>query len=116
MKATFDLPDELVRQLKLRAARDGRKLKDIAASLLREGLGASTHQKKTARPIVRKDRKTGLARHPMSSRGIARRGADAAARGQNRASRKLSGAREPAGYECLAGAGPVEARVSSSRA
>jgi plasmid stability protein len=60
MKATFDLPDDLVRQLKLRAARDGRKLKEIAAALLRDGLGASPDQRKATPPLVRKDRKTGL--------------------------------------------------------
>jgi plasmid stability protein len=40
MKATFDLPPELVRQLKLRAVRDGQKLKDAAADVLRAGLAA----------------------------------------------------------------------------
>jgi hypothetical protein len=30
MKMTFDLPPDLVREVKLRAAHDGRKLKDMA--------------------------------------------------------------------------------------
>lgn len=51
MKATFDLPTELVRAVKLRAAREGRKLKDVAAELLRRGLA---DQGKTAnRPPTR---------------------------------------------------------------
>lgn len=38
MKTTIDLPEELVREMKLRAARDGRKLKDIATEIFRRGL------------------------------------------------------------------------------
>ena len=38
MKTTFDLPPELVRELKLRAVHEGRKLKDLAADLLKRGL------------------------------------------------------------------------------
>ena len=38
MKTTFDLPPELVRELKLRAVHEGRKLKDLAADLLERGL------------------------------------------------------------------------------
>ena len=38
MKTTFDLPPELVRELKLRAVHEGRKLKDVAADLLKRGL------------------------------------------------------------------------------
>lgn len=41
MKTTLDLPDELVREIKVRAAREDRKLKDLVAELLREGLAAS---------------------------------------------------------------------------
>ena len=40
MKTTFDLPPELVRELKLRAVHEGRKLKDVAADLLKRGLVA----------------------------------------------------------------------------
>jgi plasmid stability protein len=62
MKTTLDLPDELVRQLKLRALRDGRKLKDAAAEALRAGLAASaTSHANVERPAqVIKDKKTGL--------------------------------------------------------
>lgn len=38
MKTTFDLPPELVRAVKLRAVHEGRKLKDVAADLLKRGL------------------------------------------------------------------------------
>jgi plasmid stability protein len=37
MKTTLDLPDALVKQVKLRAVREGRKLKDLVADLLRKG-------------------------------------------------------------------------------
>lgn len=40
MKATFDLPPELLREMKLRAVHEGRKLRDLAADLLRRGLAA----------------------------------------------------------------------------
>jgi len=38
MKTTLDLPPELVRAIKIRAAEDERKLKDTVATLLRRGL------------------------------------------------------------------------------
>jgi plasmid stability protein len=38
MKTTVDLPDGLVKAVKLRAVHDGRKLKDTVAELLRTGL------------------------------------------------------------------------------
>ncbi len=38
MKTTFDLPDELVKELKLRAVHEGKKLKDAVADILRKGL------------------------------------------------------------------------------
>ena len=34
MKMTIDLPEHLVREMKLRAIHEGRKLKDIAAEVL----------------------------------------------------------------------------------
>lgn len=57
MKTTLDLPDDLVRQIKLRAVHDGRKLKDAMADLLRKGLrpGASRTSAKPNRvklPLV----------------------------------------------------------------
>ncbi len=38
MKATIELPDELMREIKIRAAREDRKLKDLVADLLRQAL------------------------------------------------------------------------------
>lgn len=38
MKTTIDLPEELVRQMKLRAVNEGRKLKEVAAEVFRQGL------------------------------------------------------------------------------
>lgn len=40
MKITVDLPDALVKEIKLRALYDGQKLKDAIADLLRKGLDA----------------------------------------------------------------------------
>ncbi|HET9211940.1 MAG TPA: antitoxin [Thermoanaerobaculia bacterium] len=38
MKTTLDLPDDLVRAVKIRAVEENRKLKDVIADLLRRGL------------------------------------------------------------------------------
>lgn len=38
MKTTLDLPDALMREIKLRAEQEGRKLKDVVADLLAAGL------------------------------------------------------------------------------
>jgi hypothetical protein len=61
MKTTLELPDALVKQVKLRALRDGRKLKDAVADLLRKGLTVASNAKPVSRgPVVSKDRETGL--------------------------------------------------------
>jgi plasmid stability protein len=61
MKTTLDLPDALVKQVKLRALREGQKLKDAVAELLRKGLAADTgDEPNTQAPKVIKDKKTGL--------------------------------------------------------
>lgn len=39
MKTTLDLPNDLVREVKLRAVNEGKKLKDVVSELLRQGLG-----------------------------------------------------------------------------
>jgi len=41
MKTTLELPDELVREAKLRAVTQGRPLKDLIAEFIRQGLGMS---------------------------------------------------------------------------
>jgi hypothetical protein len=61
MKTTVDLPESLVKQVKLRAVRDGRKLQDTMADLLRRGLATeSDGGKKSKRPIMRRDPKTNI--------------------------------------------------------
>lgn len=40
MNTTIDLPESLVREMKLRAVKEGRKLKDVATEVFREGLRA----------------------------------------------------------------------------
>ena len=61
MKTTLDLPDALVKQVKIRALRDGRKLKDAVADLLRKGLAAATNtEPDVVAPVVTRDKQTGL--------------------------------------------------------
>jgi plasmid stability protein len=48
MKTTLDLPDALMREIKVRAAREDRKLKELVAELLTRGLAAE----RPARPAV----------------------------------------------------------------
>jgi hypothetical protein len=65
MKTTVDLPDDLVKELKLRAIHEGKKLKDTVADMLRVGLaaprgsGGSGGSRTKQRAVVRNDRKTG---------------------------------------------------------
>jgi hypothetical protein len=40
VKTTIDLPEPLVREMKLRAVQEGRKLKDVAAEVFQRGLQA----------------------------------------------------------------------------
>ena len=40
MKTTLDLPDDLMRQVKIRAVHEQKKLKDTIADLLRKGIAA----------------------------------------------------------------------------
>ena len=41
MKTTLDLPDPLMRQVKIRAASEGRKLREVVADLLEKGMRTS---------------------------------------------------------------------------
>ncbi len=56
MKTTLDLPDDLLRDVKLRAVRDKRKLKDAVADLLRQGLArepaATRKSRRVQLPLV----------------------------------------------------------------
>src|SRR5689334_20113083 len=73
MKTTVELPDELVKQLKLRAIHDGKKLKDTVAELLRRGLNAPDEQADSSQGSrLAFDKETGL---PLiQCRHAARRG------------------------------------------
>jgi hypothetical protein len=42
MKTTLELPDSLMRRVKIRAASEGLKLKDLIAELLEKGMDASS--------------------------------------------------------------------------
>ena len=60
MRTTLDLPDLLVKQVKLRARKEGRMLKDAVADLLRKGLAAELDLERDAHePVVGKDKQTG---------------------------------------------------------
>jgi plasmid stability protein len=53
MKTTLDLPDDLMRAVKIRAAEENRKLKDLIAELLRRGLAQQPEAPAAARQRVR---------------------------------------------------------------
>jgi len=57
VKTTLELPDELMRAAKIRAANEGRRLKDVVADLLRRGLAEEPKrpgrlQRKVRLPLV----------------------------------------------------------------
>ncbi len=49
MKTTLELPDDLVREIKIRAVMENRKLKDAIADLLRLGLSRKTEEPPSVR-------------------------------------------------------------------
>jgi plasmid stability protein len=57
VKTTLELPDDLMREIKIQAAREGRKLKDVVTDLLRKGLASksrSAYSKEQAKlPLIR---------------------------------------------------------------
>lgn len=53
MKTTLDLPDDLMRAVKIRAVKENRKLKDAVADLLRRGLSRKPGTPTTVRKRVR---------------------------------------------------------------
>lgn len=53
MKTTLDLPDDVVRAVKIRAAEENRRLKDIIADLLRRGLAQEPRTPATVRRRVK---------------------------------------------------------------
>jgi plasmid stability protein len=61
MKTTLELPDELMRTVKIRAAMEGKKLKDVVAEALKAGLfltGSAAHSSRGIQ--VETDPGTGL--------------------------------------------------------
>ena len=44
VKTTLDLPEDLVREMKLRAVHEGRKLRDVATEIFRRGLAQPSLQ------------------------------------------------------------------------
>jgi plasmid stability protein len=52
MKTTLDLPDELMREVKIRAVHEHKKLKDTIAELLQKGIAADkAHRPKIPKPV-----------------------------------------------------------------
>lgn len=45
MKTTIDLPSDLMREIKLKAVREGRPVKYLVADFLRQGLGHGSSEK-----------------------------------------------------------------------
>jgi plasmid stability protein len=58
MKTTLDLPPELIREMKLRAAGEGRKLRDVATEIFRRGLACAdaspreVYQRRVKLPLI----------------------------------------------------------------
>ena len=52
MKTTLELPDDLMREVKIRAVRENRKLKDAVADLLRRGLSHRRSEPKVRRRVA----------------------------------------------------------------
>jgi len=57
MKTTLDLPDDVVRAVKIRAVEENRRLKDVVADLLRRGLaqdrGPKAPRRRLKLPLVK---------------------------------------------------------------
>lgn len=51
MKTTLDLPDELIREVKLRAVHQRRTVKDLIAEFIRQGLGMAPLGRGKKRPV-----------------------------------------------------------------
>jgi plasmid stability protein len=55
VRTTVDLPDDLMREVKVRAASEGRRLKDVLADAIRDGLArpsASSAETAAGLPLV----------------------------------------------------------------
>jgi len=53
MKTTLDLPDDLMREVKVRAAREDRKLKEFIPELLQKGLESRNASADTPKPTMK---------------------------------------------------------------
>ena len=55
MKTTIELPDELMREIKVRAAREDKRLKDVIAELLRRGMATDDLKRghRVSLPLIR---------------------------------------------------------------
>ena len=53
VKTTIELPADLIREIKVRAAQEGRKLKDLIPELLRRGLAVPAEEKSRVRHRVK---------------------------------------------------------------
>lgn len=74
MRTTFNLPETLVNEVKVRAEHDGRSLDDAAADLLRKGLAAGDEPPTTApRPRIGTHPQSGLPYVECSPEAPARR-------------------------------------------
>lgn len=51
MKTTVELPDDLIRAIKIRAVSEGRKLKDLIPELLRRGLESEDTPQEAGRRV-----------------------------------------------------------------
>ncbi len=60
MKTTIEIPDLLMRDVKLRAVHEGRKLKEVVADLLRKGLDHVETDKGEQNPVVTFDAESAL--------------------------------------------------------
>jgi plasmid stability protein len=56
MKTTLELPDDLMRKIKIRAVNEDRRLKDVVAELLRRGLaaeeGSAVSERRISLPLI----------------------------------------------------------------
>jgi hypothetical protein len=68
MKTTLELPDDLVKEIKLLAVHEGKKLKDAVADLLRQGLDASAAGNGT---IVKADKEMLKRRKALTKKFVA---------------------------------------------
>ncbi len=74
MRTTFDLPDELMRHLKARAALEGRSLRDLTLELIERGMRApavaAQPATSAALPTVRLGRPMLLPENGLSNAGL----------------------------------------------